>query len=102
MDKPEVNQYQPDFVSHPGATLKDALDEIGLTQSELATRMRRPVETISEIINGKATLTPETATQLELVLGISANFWNTREKTYREFLTLKEHQKMKPTRGSRS
>ena len=86
----DSNQYRPDFVSHPGATLKDALEEIGLSQADLATRMGRPVKTISEVINGKASITPETAVQLELVVGIPATFWNSREKAYREFLVLKK------------
>lgn len=80
------SEYHPTSVSPPGTTLKDALEEIGLTQSELATRMGRPIKTISEIINGKASITPETAAQLELVLGISAEFWNSREYKYQDYL----------------
>lgn len=57
-----------------------------MTQSELARRMDRPVKTINEIVNGKAAITPETAIQLELTLGISASFWNQLETLYREQL----------------
>lgn len=48
---------------------------------------------INEIIKGKASITPETAFQLELVLGVPAGFWNNREKAYREALARKEEQK---------
>lgn len=80
------NQYAPDRVSPPGDTLREVLHERGLTQSELATRMGRPQKTISEIMNGKAAITVDTALQLELVLGIPASFWNAREQHYRQHL----------------
>lgn len=86
------NQYTPDYVSPPGETLEEILDERDMSQAELAERMGRPRKTISEIINGKAAITPETALQLERVLGIPAIFWNNRERHYREALARKEEQ----------
>ena len=74
------NEYRPSEVSPPGDTLKEILDDRGLTQAELAERMGRPKKTINEIIKGKAAITPETALQLELVLGIPASFWTAREQ----------------------
>ncbi|MBE9170775.1 HigA family addiction module antidote protein [Pleurocapsales cyanobacterium LEGE 06147] len=84
------NQYTPDYVSPPGETLEEILEEKGMTQAELKQRIGRPKKTISEIINGKAAITPETALQLERVLGVPASFWNNRERQYREALA---HQK---------
>ena len=78
------NRYVPEDVSPPGHTLRELLRERGLTQSELATRMGRPEKTVSEIVNGKAAITVETALQLELVLGVPAAFWNAREQQYRQ------------------
>lgn len=86
------NQYTPDYVSPPGETLEEILEEREISQAELADRMGRPKKTISEIINGKAAITPETALQLERVLGIKASFWNNRERDYREALARKEEQ----------
>jgi addiction module HigA family antidote len=80
------NEYEPTEVSPPGATLRELLEDRGLTQSDFATRMGRPQKTISEIINGKAAITPETALELELVLSVPASFWNARERDYRAFL----------------
>src|SRR3954465_12535209 len=80
------NQYSPSEVSPPGETLLEVLEERGLTQAELAERTGRPRKTINEIVKGKAAITPETALQLERVLGVPAAFWNTRETHYREFL----------------
>ncbi|MEN8447730.1 MAG: HigA family addiction module antitoxin [Cyanobacteria bacterium J06555_13] len=87
-----VNEFIPDYVSSPGETLLEALEERGMSQAELAERTGRHKKTINEIIKGKAALTPETALQLEHVLGIPARFWNNREQQYRETLAkLQEH-----------
>ncbi|MCR4425853.1 MAG: ImmA/IrrE family metallo-endopeptidase, partial [Firmicutes bacterium] len=56
------------------------------TQTDLAGRMGRPIKTINEIIKGKASITPDTAIQLENVLGIPARFWLERDRHYQEFL----------------
>jgi HTH-type transcriptional regulator / antitoxin HigA len=81
-----ANEYRPDYVSPPGETLEELLEERGMSQSELAERTGRPKKTINEIIQGKTAITPETALQLERVLGTPASFWLKREQEYREFL----------------
>lgn len=78
------NRFQPDYFVPPGVTLLETIDSIGMTQAELAERTGRPKKTINEIIKGKAAITPETALQLERVLGIPASFWNNLEANYRE------------------
>lgn len=80
------NQYMPDYVSPPGETLLETIEALGMTQVELAERTGRPNKTISEIIKGKAAITPDTALQLEKVLGVPASFWTNRETQYRESL----------------
>lgn len=79
-----VTEYSPTKISHAGVTLKETLRSIGMTQSELAKRMGRPIKTINEIIKGKATITSETALQLETVLGVPASFWLKRQQLYDE------------------
>jgi addiction module HigA family antidote len=80
------NTYTPDFISPPGETLAEILEEKNMSQSELAQRMGRPKKTINEIIKGKAEITIDTALQIQLVLGTPASFWIERERLYREFL----------------
>ena len=92
MSEAIANRYYPDEVSAPGETLRETLEERGMTQAELAVRMNRPEKTLSEIINGKAAVTPETAIQLELALGIPADFWLSRESRYRESLSRRQHE----------
>jgi addiction module HigA family antidote len=71
------------IISPPGDSLAEILDLRGMSQAELALRMGRPLKTINEIIKGKAAITPETAIQLERVLGVEAEFWLRRENQYR-------------------
>jgi addiction module HigA family antidote len=72
------------------------MEGLGLSQAALAERTGRPTKTINEIIRGKARITPDTALQLERVLGVSAGFWNNRERLYRETLArLKERETLK-------
>ncbi|HZC06931.1 MAG TPA: HigA family addiction module antitoxin [Ktedonobacterales bacterium] len=80
------NEYAPDMVSPPGETLLETLEELGMSQAELARRIGRPKKTVNEIIQGKAAITAETALQFERALGIPAKFWLTREAQYRESL----------------
>ena len=75
--------YSPDVVSAPGGTLRELLDERGMTRKDLAARMGRPITTINEIIKGKAKIDPDIAVELERELGLPASFWNEREAHYR-------------------
>lgn len=77
-------EYTPTRPTQPGEILQETLEDRGMTQAQLAERMGRPKKTINEIINGKAAITPETALQLEMVLGVHASFWTNLEATYRE------------------
>jgi HTH-type transcriptional regulator/antitoxin HigA len=76
-------RYEPDYATRPGEVLEEYLAARGMTKAELAARCGRPVKTISEIIHGKAAITPETALQLERVLGRPASLWQNLESNYR-------------------
>ena len=68
----------------PGATIKEQLNNRGMSQKEFAARMDMSEKHISKLINGDVQLTPETAVRLEMVLGVPAKFWNNLETIYRE------------------
>ena len=68
----------------PGYTIKEQLDQRGMTQKEFAVRMDMSEKHISHLINGEVRLTPNTALRLEAVLGLSASFWNNLEACYQE------------------
>ena len=78
------NEYIPQTVSHPGLTLREKLEELGMSQKEFAVRTGKPEQTIVKVINGESSLTPDMAVQFESVLGIPANFWLKRQQNYDE------------------
>lgn len=80
-------EYKPTSVSPPGETLCDLLDEKGISQKLLGLRLGRSGKNLSQIVNGKAPITPELALDLERVLGTPARFWLAREARYQEWLS---------------
>ena len=68
----------------PGYTIREQLEQRGMTQKEFAVRMDMSEKHISHLINGEVRLTPNTALRLEAVLGLSASFWNNLEACYQE------------------
>ncbi|MCA9682079.1 MAG: HigA family addiction module antidote protein [Myxococcales bacterium] len=76
--------FHPDWVSPPGDTIADALEEQGMTQADLAIRTGFSRKHVNDLIRGRATITADTAMRLESVVGGSARFWLDREVQYRE------------------
>lgn len=60
---------------HPGEVLKDELEEIGLTQTALASHIGVLPKTINEICRGKRGISAEMAVKLSKALGGSPQFW---------------------------
>jgi HTH-type transcriptional regulator/antitoxin HigA len=81
-----------ELLSKPGDTILETLEEIRMTQSELAKRMGKTPSKINDLIAGKEPITTTTAFQLEKVLGIDVQFWLNREALYREKLTRLEQE----------
>lgn len=75
--------YMSDLAIPPGEYLEEVLEEMDITQAELARRMGRPPQAINEILKGGKAITPETALQLEQVVGVPAYFWSSLESEYR-------------------
>lgn len=78
------NQYTPQTVSHPGKTLSSKLEELGMGAKEFAVRTGKPEKTISEVIAGESSITPDMAVLFEDVLNIPAHFWLARQNNYNE------------------
>lgn len=55
--------------------LKEFLEPLGLSQVELARRMKVPIQRVNTIINGKRDMTAGTAILLSRVLNTSVEFW---------------------------
>lgn len=76
--------FRPDWVSAPGDTIADILEERNLSPAEFAQRMGYTPERANELLHGRAIISIETARQLEDFLGASAAFWMDRDSQYRE------------------
>ena len=60
---------------HPGEALQEELAARGLTANALALKLRVPANRLTEILNGKRGISPDTALRLSRYLGPSAAFW---------------------------
>jgi addiction module HigA family antidote len=60
---------------HPGAVLADELAELGVTPTELARQLCVPHNRITQIIQGKRSVTGDTALRLGHWFGMSGQFW---------------------------
>jgi antitoxin HigA-1 len=74
----------PDFApAHPGEVLReDFLKPLDLSQYARAKAIGVPQIRISEIVNGKRAITPDTALRLACYFGTSAEFWMGMQTTY--------------------
>ena len=67
---------------HPGETLREDLDALGMSAAELARRIDVPVNRITEILNGRRSVTGDTALRLGRFFGTSGEFWLNLQKLY--------------------
>ncbi len=67
---------------HPGETLREDLDALGMSAAELARRIEVPVNRITEILNGRRAVTGDTALRLGHFFGTSGEFWLNLQKLY--------------------
>lgn len=67
---------------HPGEILKDELEELGITPTELARQIAVPPNRISKIIGGRRSITGDTALRLGHWFGSSPEFWLNLQSAY--------------------
>lgn len=92
---------RPARVPPPGHIIKRELEARGWNQKELAHIMDRPEQTISQIVNGKKRITPETALQLAAAFGTSADLWLNMEASYQLYQARQEQDNPDIARKSR-
>ena len=85
-----LDVFTPDWISPPGETISDLLEEKDWTQAELAQRLGYTTKHVSQLINGKVSISEETARKLSYVLGSTVEFWLNREAQYRTQLVQQE------------
>ena len=78
------NGLSTEFISHPGDTLLELLEQYGISQKELSLKTQTSEKHINEIIKGKKGITVSFAKKLENVFKPSATFWINRQTIYDE------------------
>jgi HTH-type transcriptional regulator / antitoxin HigA len=79
----KINRIHSDLAIPPGEYLEEVIDDLGMSKDDLAKRMNRPSSKLSAIFKGDKAITPETALQLEKVVGVAAHIWLGLESEYR-------------------
>lgn len=67
---------------HPGRILKRELDARAMSANRLALALRLPSGRITDILNGKRGVSPETALRLGRFFGNSPRFWLNLQTAY--------------------
>ncbi len=79
----EHSDFEPGWVSHPGETIADILEERELNPAVFAQRIGQTPDYAKALLDGRAEITAAVAKQLAEVLGGSQSFWVNRETQYR-------------------
>lgn len=86
------NQYFPQSKPHPGETLVEKLEEMEMGPKEFALRIGKPEKTITAILKGDSSITPDMAVQFENVTKIPAHFWMNHQRSYDEYIAREKRQ----------
>lgn len=68
--------------THPGSLLKEEIEAREISANQLALALRVPSGRITDILNGKRAITPDTALRLARYFGNSAQFWLNMQTSY--------------------
>lgn len=81
MDK--IIDFQPNWASIPGNTIKAVLIEKKITMKHFASAMQSTPDFIQNLLQGNVLITNDIANSLSINLGASPDFWIKREEQYR-------------------
>lgn len=76
---------------HPGVHLRIDLEELGMSQAELARILRVPKNRISAIISGQRGITADTALRLSRWMGTTPQYWLNLQSIYELRKAEQEH-----------
>ena len=80
------NQYAPDAVISTEQVLKGYMEDMGLSQHDLAEKCGYSTEFVNKIISGEMRIDQGIANKLEQSLGLKAYIWLGIEQKYQDFL----------------
>jgi antitoxin HigA-1 len=70
------------LATHPGEILSDELYTLGITATELARQLRVPANRITQIVQGKRSVSGDTALRLGHWFGMNPQFWLNLQSAY--------------------
>jgi addiction module HigA family antidote len=67
---------------HPGEHLAEELREMGMSAAEFSRQLKVPTNRVTQILNGRRSITGDTALRLAHFFGTSAEFWLNLQSLY--------------------
>jgi addiction module HigA family antidote len=68
--------------AHPGKLIKHAIEASGLSLTDAATRLGVTRQTLSRVINGRTSLSPEMAVRVSKAFGSTVEHWMRMQLAY--------------------
>ncbi len=78
-----TKEFDPDWRSPPGDTIRDIMEERGICLHDLADQLQWTVGELEDVLAGVAHIGRGAAPKLAQILGGTAEFWLSREAEYR-------------------
>jgi plasmid maintenance system antidote protein VapI len=80
------NTFYPQSIPAPGGTLKEKLEEMGISPIEFAKRIDATESFVMAIFSGQEAITPPLAIVFEGITSIPSRCWMNGERAYRNYL----------------
>jgi HTH-type transcriptional regulator/antitoxin HigA len=80
--------FAPRWASPPGDTIRDALEERGLSREAFAEAIGIPISHVPALLGGEERISIALARRISSTIGGSVEFWLTRDGQYRDDLAL--------------
>lgn len=74
--------FNPNWTSHPGATIQSVLFEKNVSVKEFAQRLEWSIDNVNRLINGSIPIDENLADLLQNTLGATKHFWLNRQSIY--------------------
>lgn len=81
-----IKKYKDITAFHPGYYVEEAIQDMNISQGELAKRLGVSERTLSLFINGQIDISYNLARRLSMVLGTSIKFWFNLQRIYNKKL----------------
>lgn len=77
-----MTEFKPDWVSAPGDTIQELLEEKSISVNSFAKRLKEPTHVVQQLLDGTLAIDGGMALKLERIFGASREFWLKRQENY--------------------